>query len=277
MADSVTNDSTDVAAIATEAFAALGTERQVAPFSQCFPGFDLDAAYRVTDAVRRLREERGETVVGRKIGFTNRTIWDEYRVSAPMWGFIYDRTVHNLDDIAGTLSLAGFAEPQIEPEIMFGLGRAPTPEMDERALLGCVEWVAHGFEIVQSIFPGWQFALADTVAAYGLHGALMIGPRHEIGGGIDDWLSALFGFTIDLRRDGKTVDHGRATNVLGGPLSALRHLVAVLADDPVNPPLASGEIVTTGTLTRAFPVAPSQTWSTALTGITLDGAAVRFG
>ena len=56
----------------------------------------------------------------------------------------------------------------------------------------------------------------------------------------------------------------------------MRHLVEVLADDPVNPPLAAGEIVTTGTLTRAFPVAPGETWSTEPRGVALDGVAIRF-
>src|SRR5262249_39119844 len=157
------------------------------------------------------------------------------------------------------------------PEIVFGLASAPEPDMDEAALLTCVGWVAHGFELVQSIFPGWKFAAADTVAAYGLHGALLIGERHAIAPLRVDWLDTLSGFTIDLSRNGVRVDRGHAANVLDGPLSALRHLVALLARDPVNPPLAAGEIVTTGTLTRAFPVAPGETWRTTLHGIALDG------
>ena len=71
-------------------------------------------------------------------------------------------------------------------------------------------------------------------------------------------------------------DHGRAANVLDGPVFALRHLVQLLAADPVNPPLAAGEIVTTGTLTRAFPVAAGETWTTELTGVPLEGARLRF-
>ncbi len=74
------------------------------------------------------------------------------------------------------------------------------------------------------------------------------------------------------------VDTGRATNVLGGgPLAALRHLVRVLAGAPESPPLAAGEIVTTGTLTRALPIAPGETWSTTMTGLPLSGVAARFG
>ena len=126
--------------------------------------------------------------------------------------------------------------------------------MDARALLACIAWVAHGFEIVQSIFPAWKFQAADTVAAYGLHGGLWIGERHAIAPDAARWESELKSFTIELSRNGEFVDRGAAVNVLDGPLFALRHLVATLADDPHNPPLAAGEIVTTGTLTRAFPV-----------------------
>ena len=267
---------TSVQMVAAEAFDLLDTGRQVAPFSSRLPRFDLDDAYRVTAAVRQMRETRGEIPLGRKIGFTNRTIWDEYQIGAPMWGYIYDRTVHDLADVGTTVSLAGLAEPRIEPEIIFGLAMAPEPGMDERALLGCIDWAAHGFELVQSIFPRWEFTLPDTVAAYGLHGMLLVGPRHSLVEHGGDWLGNLSTFGIDLKRDGTVIDQGRASNVLGGPLSALRHLVEVLASDPVNPPLAAGEIVTTGTLTRAFPVAPGETWTTELSGIALDGIAIRF-
>jgi 2-oxo-3-hexenedioate decarboxylase len=72
------------------------------------------------------------------------------------------------------------------------------------------------------------------------------------------------------------VDRGEAANVLDGPLSALRHLVELLGRDSANAPLAAGEIVTTGTVTRAFPVAAGETWSTRLHGLPLDGIAIRF-
>ena len=147
MTDPGTESRIDVPVIAAEAFGVLDTGRQIAPFSSCHPAFSLDDAYRVTAAVRRLRETRGETPVCRKIG---------------------------------------------------------------------------------------------------------------------------------LLCDGEVVDRGQASNVLVGPLSALRHLVELLARDAVNPPLAAAEIVRTGTLTRVPPVAPGETWMTALTGLALGDIAVRF-
>jgi 2-oxo-3-hexenedioate decarboxylase len=266
----------DVQDIAQEVFAVLDTGRQIAPFSNADPDFGLDEAYRVTAAVRAKREARGERPVGRKIGFTNRTIWAEYGVYAPIWGYVYDRTVRDLSIEPLEVSLNGLAEPRIEPEIVFGLGAPPAPGMDELALIDCIDWVAHGFEIVQSIFPNWSFRAPDTVAAYGLHGRLFIGPRHSAATRRNEWARELSRFEIDLFRNGAHIDRGVAANVLDGPLFALRHLAETLAQDPLSPPLAEGEIVTTGTLTRAFPVAAGEEWSTKLSGVPLKGARIRF-
>lgn len=266
----------DTRAIADEIFGVLGTGRQVQPFSRRMDTFDLPAAFRAAALVRERRVARGERPVGRKIGFTNRTIWAEYDVWAPIWGEMYDTTVRDLPAPPATAPLAGLAEPRIEPEIVLGIGRAPSAGMDEAALLGCIEWVAHGFEIVQSIYPGWAFAAPDTVAAYGLHGALWIGPRHPVAPRRGDWLRELSSFEIELSCNGEPVDRGHASNVLDGPLSALRHLIEGLALDPSQVPLAAGEIVTTGTLTRAMPVAPGQTWTTRLSGVALPGNTITF-
>jgi 2-keto-4-pentenoate hydratase len=270
-----------IKSIAADVFAALADTRQIPPFSsRSFsspshsPSLSVDDAYRVTPLVRQMYEARGARATGRKIGFTNRTIWAQYDVYAPIWGHVFDRTVHDLADVE-TLPLAPFSEPRIEPEIVFGLAAAPSAEMDETALLSCIGWVALGFEIVQSIFPGWKFSAADTVAANGLHGALLIGPRRPPLPDVAEWQRQLSEFAIDLSCDGRLVDRGHAANVLGGPLSALRHLGGLLASDSHNPPLASGEIVTTGTLTKAMPVASGEVWTAAPAGIPL--AAIRLG
>ena len=143
---------TELQAIAAEALGALDSGRQIQPFSSRTSSFNLDDAYRVTAAVRKMREARGELPVGRKIGFTNRTAWVDYNVREPMWGYVYDRTVNYLAQPGDSFSLMQLAEPRIEPEIVFRLAVAPAPGMDERTLLERVDWVADGLEVVQSIF-----------------------------------------------------------------------------------------------------------------------------
>lgn len=262
-------------AIATEAFAALANTRQIPPFSTRPAGLSLEDAYRVTALVRQMYEAEGAKAAGRKIGFTNRTIWAQYGVYAPIWGYVFDRSVKDLAAI-DALPLKPFSEPRIEPEIVFGLGAPPSADMDEKAMSDCIAWVALGFEIVQSIFPGWKFEASDTIAANGVHGALLIGPRHPFAPRAAEWRQRLGAFEIDLSCNGKLIDCGQAENVLGGPLSALRHLVGLLASDPLNPPLATGEIVSTGPLTRAMPIAPGETWTAAPSGIGLDPIKLRL-
>ncbi|MHB2167758.1 2-keto-4-pentenoate hydratase [Alsobacter sp. R-9] len=256
---------------------ALSDRRQLPPFTAGDAAFDVAQAYRVNAAVRRRRMARGERPVGRKVGFTNRTIWDEYGVHAPIWGHVYDSTVRFAAD-GPDLPVGHLVEPRIEPELMLHLAAAPRPDMDDDALMACIGAVSHGFEIVQSLFAGWRFRAADTVAAFALHGALHVGPPVPVApADRDRWRERLADFDIVLLRDGVEMDRGHSANVLGGgPLAALRHLVEVVAGDPEALPIEAGEIVSTGTLTRALPVEPGERWGTRLGRIDIPGATVRL-
>ncbi len=253
-------------------------QRPLPLFTERDRTFDLAASYRIAADVRQLREARGERVIGRKIGFTNTTIWAEYNVAAPIWGYVYDTSLHWLSDVSDPVALSSFVEPRIEPEVVFRLVRAPTPGMDDRQLLACIEWAALGFEIVQSLFRGWRFRAPDTVSAFGLHGALFVGEPVLIGPDAqDEWFEALRCFEIQLRSSGTIVETGYARNVLHhGPLSALRHFVEVLERDPDNPTIAAGEIVTTGTLTNAYPIGAGEQWRTGVSGLPLTDIEISF-
>jgi 2-oxo-3-hexenedioate decarboxylase len=65
-------------------------------------------------------------------------------------------------------------------------------------------------------------------------------------------------------------------NVLGSPLVSLGYLVDLLKKQPDAEPLRAGEIVTTGVLTDAHPVAPGETWHTEISGLPLEGLAIAF-
>jgi 2-oxo-3-hexenedioate decarboxylase len=169
-----------------------------------------------------------------------------------------------------------FAEPHIEPEIMFGMKATPTPGMSDAALLNCIQWISLGYEIVQSIFPGWRFTATDTIVANGLHGAVVIGKRHPIDVRKTEWLRELATFQVELHCDGRLSQRGSAALVLESPFLALRHLVELLANDPHNEALRAGEIVSTGTLTLAMPVSAGEIWTTKVSGIPLEEIALQF-
>jgi 2-oxo-3-hexenedioate decarboxylase len=87
---------------------------------------------------------------------------------------------------------------------------------------------------------------------------------------------ALATFTIALLRNGEVIDRGTGSDVLGNPLHALRHAIGVIEADPGADRIGAGEIVTTGTVTRAFPVAAGENWSTEVAGLPLEGMALTF-
>ena len=266
--------------LAHRILAASDARTSIAPLTDKRVDFDLQDAYRVSARILAQRIARGEQPIGWKIGFTNRTIWDEYGVHAPIWGPIYASTITGTEqpDIPISCDLARFVEPRIEPEIVFRLAAPPRPDMDEHDLLACIDAVAHGFEIVQSLYPGWRFRAADTIAAFGLHGCLCHGPFIPIASKPDPshWTAMLSSFSIRLSRDSVFTDEGSGANVLGSPLSALRHLVRGLAEHPFGRGLRSGDLVTTGTITRAFPVRAGERWATLVTGLSVPGLSIEF-
>ena len=217
--------------------------------------------------IERRRVVDGWQPVGRKIGFTNRTIWPRYNVYRPMWSHVWDRTVADAPDGVASIDVSATHEPRIEPEIVFGLARTPA-SAEPGDLVAAIDWYAHGFEVVQSVYPGWKFTGAEAFAAQALHGVLRVGPRRplaELGDPVTDLASA----TVELSESGRPVATGHGALVLDSPVLALGHLVAELAK--VGRTLHAGDVVTTGTLTDAQPLHAGQHWTTRFDGVPLHG------
>jgi 2-keto-4-pentenoate hydratase len=250
---------------------AFASGRLIGLLSDDDPALDEDGAYSIAVEVCSRRVERGESPVGRKIGFTNRSVWQEYE--APIWGYVYDSTVHYASGSTVCMPIGRLLQPRIEPEVQLHFVRRPPVTSDEAAILDCVDWIAHGFEIVQSPYRAWEFRRVDAIAAFALHGALMVGTPVFVSD-IDDCAAKLRGFTVRLMNNGEERASGGGASVLGSPLLALAHLTEILSMQSRVEPVQAGEIVTTGTLTEALPIASGETWQTTLDGIDLPGLSI---
>ena len=263
-------DATNLAAELIDAHAAA---RTISPFSERDPALTPETGYAAARQLHAHRLAQGWKPVGRKIGFTNRSIWERYGVHEPIWGTVYDRTLIHAREHKAVVPLAGLVQPRIEPEIAFRLKSAPPVTKDPEALLRSIEWIAHSVEIVQCHFPGWKLKLADSTANNGLHGRLVVGapvPVEKISG-----LAAALPFLkVDLYKAEKKVDSGVGSIVLGSPLLALAHLLDLL--EKQREQLVPGEIITTGTITDAHPVAPGETWRTDLHGFATRNLEIAF-
>ena len=247
---------------------------------------DLPTAYAAALGVRAARIQAGEVPAGYKVGFTNRSIWPIYQVYQPIWGTVWRSTLHQVADgepNEGLVSLDGLCEPRIEPELVFCLRESPPAGCDLAGLVASIDWMAHGFEIVHTHFPGWKFSAAQAVADAGLHGLLLVGHRAKLSACTNPQALAAALASLRLKLYGNLVlkDQGVGANVLDGPLQALLHFVQALRSTPGAPALAAGDVITTGTVTDAHPVRSGDTWHSEIfaddpLAAQLEGLTIRF-
>ena len=182
----------------------------------------------VADLIYRARLAEGAKPVGRKIGFTNPAMWDRFGVREPIWAYVYDTTVVQLEGTRTSCRLGRF----VEPKIVVHFHSAPPLRASPDEVLDTIDRVAHGFEIVQSHFPDWKFEAPDTVADSALHGTLVVGPPQPVARLGSDLTAALKGFSLALSCDGREIDWKRIERT-GWPTR--RHYASRLFARPAEP------------------------------------------
>jgi 2-oxo-3-hexenedioate decarboxylase len=264
----------DPAELANEIATARANRESIAVLPSA-RGLDLAAAYAVEAELTRRRVEDGHRVVGVKAGYANKAVWRALKLETLAWGSMYDDTVTHARGGEGTLAVGRMVAPRIEPEIVIKLASAlPSGLADPVEVLRHVEWIALGFEVIDPPFGDAKFQPADFVAAYGLHAALVVGEPVPLAA---DTLSALAeqlaSFKVTLSKDGAVVAEGGGKNVLRSPALCLAELASA-RERAGQPPLAAGDLISTGTLTENQPVAPGEQWRARAEGLPVAAIAV---
>ncbi|MFI8461834.1 2-keto-4-pentenoate hydratase [Kitasatospora sp. NPDC085464] len=221
-----------------------------APITDDWPGLDLDTAYAVQGETLRRRLDRGEHIVGIKLGLTSRAKQERMGVAAPLTAWLTD----------GMLLPAGapvphdrLIHPRAEPEIVFVMkDRLAGPGVTAATALAAVGSVHGGIEVIDSRYRDFRFTLSDVVADNASSGRFLTGPVGMPPETLDLAMEACL-----VEVDGQVVDSATGAAVQGHPAEAL----ALAANELGRRGLAiePGWLVLTGGMTDAVPAPPGTT------------------
>jgi len=266
----------NAADLASELLDAYAQRRLVPSPSSREGGLDLATAYATEAEIVRRRIASGHRTVGLKVGFANKAAWRLLKLDTLVWAHMYDDTVQRATGDQAQLAVGRLVSPKIEPEIVFGVKGTEAIAADAVAVLETVEWMALGFEIIDCVYPDWQFQPVDFVAARGLHAGLVVGsPLAITDGNRAQVAEALPSFTVTLEKNGSAVATGSGKNVLRSPALCLGELASALARSSTRGPLRAGDLVSSGTLTESQPMGANETWTARVEGLDLPALTLR--
>lgn len=224
--------------------------RPVPPLTRPRHGDERDIAYAVQSAWNTIRLGAGDEVVGRKIGLTSRAMQEQMGVAEPDYGAVWASRVVSSSHGVAEMPVDTFIQPRVEGELAFLIGRRLAgPGVTAAHVLAVTEAVAPAVEVVDSRIQDWRIGLFDTIADNASYGGVALGP----------WAPALrsanlrtLGMVVSL--NGRPVVEATGSAALGHPARAVAWLANRLSAHGVA--LEAGQMVLSGSLGRAFAVAP---------------------
>jgi 2-keto-4-pentenoate hydratase len=231
-----------IAQCAEQLFAAESSRRPTEPLTKSFPQLSVPDAYRVQQANVQRRLERGERIVGHKIGLTAKAMQELFGVNEPDYGHLLDTMLHEERE---PLNLSELIDPQIEVEPAFVLGkRLQGPKLDIADVLAATDYVCVCFEVIDSRIIDWRIRLQDTVADNGSSARVVLGSKR-----VKPTSLALDTLDTELELDGTVVETGNTGAILGHPARGIAWLANRIAEFGIA--LEPGHIVLPGTCTRS--------------------------
>ncbi|MGE5290980.1 MAG: 2-keto-4-pentenoate hydratase [Micromonosporaceae bacterium] len=209
--------------------------------------FSTETAYLVQDEVVADRVARGAPVVGAKLGLTSVAKQRQMNVDEPLYGWL---TGDMAFDLGQPLRCERFIQPRCEPEIAFVLrDDLAGAHVTAAQVLVATDAVYPAIDVLDSRFAGYSFTLADVIADNASGAGFVIGGQATAPGGIDLRLTG-----VVLEKNGELIATAAGAAVLGHPAASVAWLVRALAVRGRG--LTAGQVVLSGALTEAVPVAP---------------------
>ena len=229
------------------------------------PDMTFDDAYAVQNQIRARKVERGERIVGYKMGLTSRAKMEQMNVDSPVYGFLSDR--FEVQE-SSAVPVSRFIHPKVEAEIAFMMkDELKGPGCTVAQVLAASDFVMPAIEIIDSRYQDFKFDLVSVIADNASSSGFVTGSQIAPVQGKD--LSTL-GVVLEINGEPREVGAGAA--VLGHPANSIAQLVNMLAERGES--LPAGSLVLSGAITAALAVKPGDCATVRAQG--LGSVTVRF-
>lgn len=213
------------------------------PLTDSFPELSVADAYRIQQANVERRLARGERVIGHKIGLTARAMQEMFGVHEPDFGHLLNSMTISE---GAPLRLSELVDPQVEVEPAFVLARPLSgPGVTIADVIAATDHVCVSLEIIDSRILDWRIRLQDTVADNGSSARVILGNKKVAANAV-----TLDDLDTELEVDGRVVERGNTSAILGHPAAGIAWLANTIAQ--FGKSFEAGHIVLPGTCTRAF-------------------------
>jgi 2-keto-4-pentenoate hydratase len=188
-------------------------------------------------ALRQERLNAGERAIGWKVGFGAAPAMEKLKISAPLLGFLTDRVKV---DPGTTVSIKGWKQAVVEPEIAIHLGADPGVDADDESLRGAIAGLGIAFELADLDPPPDD--VEATLAGNIFNRHVMLGPMIAARAG-----GNATGLTATIRRNGALFATTNDVEVNTGSLIAItREIFDVVSG--MGERINAGDVIIAGSI-----------------------------
>ena len=181
----------------------------------------LDQAYRVQDSVTQKRIEKGESVVGYKVGCTSFAIQTQLGLKAPICGKLFSPYLYN-EQV--DLYWNEYTNCAIEPEMVLKIGKdLKGYNLPDEVLIDAITYVSPGLEIHNYKFWYDPVTSQELICSNGIHAGLVVGSAKVIPQELSFKTER-----FKIYKNGRLIASAPASEIMGGPLDSLRWLIGFL-------------------------------------------------
>lgn len=207
----------------------------------------IDDAYEVQNLVTTRKVNKGENVIGYKVGCTSHAIQKQFGLNEPIYGKMFEPYIY---DDGETIQIDNYVNCSIEPEIVLTIGTDLVGEnLSDDELISAILEVRPGIELHNYKFWFSPTTSQELIASNGIWAGLVIGDTR-----IDPKILTFKEEVFHVFRNKEMVVKGRAAEIMSGlgPLESIRLLVRSLTKK--GECLPAGSLVIPGSPVELIPI-----------------------